>query len=238
MAVAVERSEVRRQAIIEAAVALADSDGLDAVTMRNVAGRLGVGTMTLYSYVSSKDELLDLMFDEASGEMLLPDPLPASWRDALRAIALRTRETFDRHPWMLRASPPRRRKRLNFMRHIEQSLAAVAPLGVDDPTAGAILGAVDDYTLGHAVRTHARQRIARAVRAAAARGEPGHRDRAAIDPAVAAALEAGELPLLARRVAGRGFPLRLEMPLGWDFEQGLDWLLDGIEARWAPAHTR
>jgi hypothetical protein len=127
---------------------------------------------------------------------------------------------------------------VNFVRHIEQSLGAVASLGVDDTTAVTILSAVDDYTLGHAVRTHARQRIARGVRAAAARGEPGDRERAAIDPEVAAALEAGELPLLERRLAGRGFPLRLEMAPGWDFEQGLDWLLDGIEACWAPAQAR
>ena len=225
----VDRSEVRRQAIIDAAVELADRDGLDAVTMRNVSERLGVGTMTLYSYLSSKDELLDLMFDEASGEMLVPE-LPDHWRDALRAIAVRTRDTFDRHPWMLGAAPPGRGQRLNFVRHIEQSLAAVASLGVDDDSAVAILGAIDDYTLGHAVRKHARQKIARAARAAAARGDRTRARPGAIDPAVAAAMQSGALPLLKERLGGRGFPLRLGVPPGWDFEQGLEWMLDGIAA--------
>ena len=238
MEVKLERSDVRRQAIVNAGVALADSDGIAAVTMRQVAERLGVGTMTLYSYVANKDELLDLMLDDVSREMLVPEPLPGHWRDALVAIAQRTRDAMDLHPWMFEATTRRLKQRINFLRHVEQSLAAVSALGIDGPTTAAILTAVDDYTLGHAVRHRARQRIVREVRAAAARGETHAAEQPSLDLAIAAALEAGELPLVEEVFgsSGGGGPRPL-MPPESDFERGLDWLLDGIEARLERAPT-
>jgi AcrR family transcriptional regulator len=218
MAVRVERSLERRQEVVAAAMRIADRGGLDAVSMRNLADELGVGTMTLYSYVSDKDELLDLMRDEVSREMLVPEPLPDDWREALRAIASRTRGALDRHTWVLKTIAHRPRARLNTMRHIEQSLQAVASLEVDDETKGAILMAVDDYTIGHAIR--ARVRRARGGR---------HRSQALdADPEVEAALAAGELPLLGAAIAARGRG-RFPAPPEADFERGLEWLLDGIE---------
>lgn len=231
MATSPDRTLLRRQEIVDAAVEIADRDGLESVSMRYLAERLGVGTMTLYSYVSDKDELFDLMLDEVSREMLVGEPLPPTWREALRAIALRTRDAIDHHPWIFDTTARRPRRRIHSMRHIEESLAAVAPLGVDGASAGAILMAVDDYTVGHAFRKHARLKLARHLRAAAARGEEV---RTPADPAVDAALEAGELPLLARGVDGggaRGMRPRAGLPPEADFERGLDWLLDGIEAR-------
>jgi AcrR family transcriptional regulator len=231
MEVKLERSDIRRQAIVDAGVALADSDGIAAVTMRQVAERLGVGTMTLYSYVANKDELVDLMLDEVSREMLVPVPLPGNWRDALRAIALRTRDAMQLHPWMFEATTRRLKQRVNFLRHVEQSLAAVASLELDGETTTAILTAVDDYTLGHAVRHRARQRIVREARAAAARGESRGGEEPSLDPAIAAAVEAGELPLVAQVFGtARGGASRPQIPPESDFERGLDWLLDGIEA--------
>jgi AcrR family transcriptional regulator len=219
MAVRVERSLERRQEVVDAAVRIADREGIDAVSMRNLADELGMGTMTLYSYVSDKDELLDLMREQVSREMLVPEPLPDDWREALRAIASRTRGALDRHAWVLKTIAHRPRGQLNTMRHIEQSLRAVASLDVDDDTKGAILMAVDDYTIGHAIR--ARVRRARAGR----RLSPSATD---LGPEVEAALAGGELPLLAAAIAARGreaFP----MPPEADFERGLGWLLDGIE---------
>jgi AcrR family transcriptional regulator len=229
--VKLERSDVRRQAIVDAGVVLADSDGIAAVTMRHVAERLGVGTMTLYSYVANKDELVDLMLDNVGREMLVPEPLPGHWREALGAIALRTRDAMDLHPWMFEATTRRLKPRVNFLRHVEQSLAAVATLGIDGPTTETILTAIDDYTLGYAVRRRARQRMVREVRAASARGEHHADEDPSLDPAIAAALEAGELPLVEAAFgrSGGGAPRPL-MPPESDFERGLDWLLDGIEA--------
>jgi AcrR family transcriptional regulator len=223
MAVRVERSLERRQEVVAAAVRIADRGGLDAVSMRNLADELGLGTMTLYSYVSDKDELLDLMRDEVSREMLVPASLPNDWRVALRAIATRTRDALHNHPWVLKTIAHRPRARLNTMRHIEQSLRAVASLEVDDETKGAILLAVDDYTIGHAIRARVRQRRA---------GGRQPRGELEPDPEVEAALAAGELPLLGAAIAARGRASFGAPPEG-DFERGLEWLLDGIEAELA-----
>jgi len=222
MAVSVERSMERRGEVVAAAVRIADRDGIGAVSMRNLADELGVGTMTLYSYVADKDELLDLMRDQVSREMLVPEPLPDDWREALRAIASRTRGALDRHPWVLKTIAPGPRARLNTMRHIEQSLRAVASLEVDGETKGAILMAVDDYTIGHAIRARVRARSGARQRSHALE----------LDAEVEAALAAGELPLLGAAIATRG-RARFPAPPEADFERGLEWLLDGVEAELA-----
>ena len=70
---------MRVEGIVEAAIGLADEDGLEALSMRRVADRLGVGAMSLYTYVQGKSELVELMVDVALGEAMLPDEA-AGWR--------------------------------------------------------------------------------------------------------------------------------------------------------------
>ena len=86
--------------IVKTAIQLADEEGLDALSMRRVAERLGSGAMSLYRYVPSKAELLDLMLDTIHGE----DPAPVqqgAWRQQLEALARHGRDLIKRHPWML-----------------------------------------------------------------------------------------------------------------------------------------
>src|SRR6266699_809038 len=77
--------------IVQAAIELADADGLAALSMRRIAERLGVGTMSLYTHVPGKAELIDLMFDTAYGELYesveSPTLQPGGWRGALQFIA-------------------------------------------------------------------------------------------------------------------------------------------------------
>jgi len=216
-----------RQAILEAAIELADAEGLDAVSMRRLAEKLGIGTMTPYTYVESKDELLDLMRDEVGRAMLVPEPLPDDWREALRAIALRTRDAFEAHPWISDARSSRPRIRINMARHIEQSISAIEKLGVDGKTGAAVLTAVDDYVIGHCLRQRSRQRTIRAIRAAAAAGVE---ERPALDPEVTAGIESGELARVGRMLERRRGRKLTGVPPEPDFEAGLEWLLDGIEA--------
>ena len=94
-------------AVVTAAVALADAQGLAAASMNGVAKALGVGTMTLYTYVPSKDELLDLMVDQVLGERELPgpgEPRPADWHDQIELYSEQTRAMFRRHLWLARIS--------------------------------------------------------------------------------------------------------------------------------------
>ncbi|MFB9237833.1 TetR/AcrR family transcriptional regulator [Plantactinospora siamensis] len=105
-----------REAIVAAAVALADSHGLAAVSMRAVATELGTGAGTLYRYLSGRDDLLDLMADRVVGELMpfpaVPDPgvanaspaggaAAAGWLDRMLALARRQLMLFQAHPWLV-----------------------------------------------------------------------------------------------------------------------------------------
>ncbi|MFT3865688.1 MAG: TetR/AcrR family transcriptional regulator [Solirubrobacterales bacterium] len=219
----------RRAEIVAAAVRIADAEGVDAVSMRRLADELGVATMTPYTHVADKDELLDLMRDAVVAEMNLPEPIPEDWREALRAIAIRTKAAYEAHPWSLDATPRRPRARINRLRHVEQSIGIVLRLGVEPKQSRAILMSIDDYVVGYCTRARARQRMLDSL-------DPEERQRAPLhqihdqDPEVAAALEAGELPII-KKIAGRRHRKHpFGVPPDSGFEPGLDWLLDGIEA--------
>lgn len=86
--------------VIDGGVALADADGLASVSMRKVAGRLGVGAMSLYTYVPGRDELLELMVNRVHAE-LVPPAAELSWRaDVEHQVGERWR-MYERHPWLL-----------------------------------------------------------------------------------------------------------------------------------------
>jgi len=99
-----------------AAIRLADADGLAAVSMSKVAAELGFTTMSLYRYVSSKNDLYVVMLDEAYG---LPGELEGeTWRERMTSWALRMREVILRHPWVLQvplSEPPLSPKQLVWM---------------------------------------------------------------------------------------------------------------------------
>lgn len=146
------RPRFTRQQIAATALAIADREGFQAVSMRRIAAELGAGTMTLYHYVRTKDDLKDLLDDAILGEALVPDgELPTDWRGALTAIARHTRAALVRHPWALHAlqgvwpGP-------NGLRHIDQSVAAVSGTGLHEKGRMELLALVDDYVFGHVLR--------------------------------------------------------------------------------------
>jgi AcrR family transcriptional regulator len=145
-----------RQKIAAIALAIADQEGFQAVSMRRVAQELKVGTMSLYYYVKTKDDLVAVMDDALMGEALLPS-LPKGWQRAMLEIAKRTQALFIRHPWALVAmlsAPPG----LNAMRHMEQCLEALAETSMTEQQKVTLLATVDDFVFGHALRqagTHA-----------------------------------------------------------------------------------
>jgi AcrR family transcriptional regulator len=93
--------------IVRTAIELADQEGLEALSMRKVAERLGAGAMSLYRYVPGKAELLQLMLDAIHGEDADPPPL-GTWRERLEGLARRSRARILRHPWMLQVVLGRR----------------------------------------------------------------------------------------------------------------------------------
>jgi AcrR family transcriptional regulator len=149
------RARFNREEIAEAALAIADAEGIDAVSMRRVASELGAGTMTLYHYVRTKDELLALMDNAIMGEVLIPDDeMPSGWREAMTEIARRSRDAFERHPWALEGLADAQIGP-NAIRHMEQSVAAVAGIDADFATKMEIVHLIDEYVFGYAVHTRA-----------------------------------------------------------------------------------
>ncbi|MET8529684.1 TetR/AcrR family transcriptional regulator [Micromonospora sp. NPDC005172] len=90
-----------REAIVAAAITLADTEGLAAVSMRAVAGALGTGAGSLYRYLSSRDDLLDLMTDRVVGELRPYPPEQADWRDEMLLVARQQLRLFRAHPWLV-----------------------------------------------------------------------------------------------------------------------------------------
>jgi AcrR family transcriptional regulator len=218
------RARFTREQIAEAALSIADTEGFDAVSMRRVASELGAGTMTLYHYVRTKDELVALMDNAIMGELLIPDgEMPADWREALTLIARRTRDAFARHPWTLEAMGDAQLGP-NGIRHMEQSVAAVSGLELDNVRRFEIIALVDDYVFGYAVR----RRIPGPEEPEAMR-EWLDRASAYIDEQVAT----GEFPHLEALMPEAGmseFWAQLQ-EAGFEearFEHGLERLLDGI----------
>lgn len=227
-----EPTTCRRAEIVAAAVRIADAEGVEAVSMRRLADELGVATMTPYTHVESKDELIDLMRDAVAAEMLLPEPIPDDWRQALRAIAVRTKDALEAHPWSLDITSRRPRARINRLRHVEQSVAVMVSLEVEPRTGRAILMSIDDYVIGYCARKRMRQRMLASL---GAEGEETLHHLHDPDPEVAAALAAGELPLIKKITDHTNRKHPFGVPPDSGFEPGLEWLLDGIEATVAPA---
>src|ERR1700759_1763735 len=193
-----EQRAFRRAEIVAAAMRIADAEGVEAVSMRRLADELGVATMTPYTHVESKDELIDLMRDAVAAEMILPEPIPEDWRAALRAIAHRTKDAYEAHPWRLDIASRRPRARINRLRHVEQSVGIMVRLEVAPQTGRAILMSIDDYVIGYCARKRMRQRMLDSLGPDC---KEALRSFADPDPEVAAALEAGELPLI-KKITG------------------------------------
>ncbi|MEZ3182538.1 TetR/AcrR family transcriptional regulator [Streptomyces pimonensis] len=119
-----------RDQITAAALAVADAEGVGAVTMRRIAQHLGCGTMSLYRHVRNKDELLELMVDAAVGEEEPRTGSPGGWQEDLRALARAKRAVMLRHPWLAPLMAGRPVLGPHVVESIERSLSAVDGLGL------------------------------------------------------------------------------------------------------------
>jgi AcrR family transcriptional regulator len=221
-----------RESIVAAAIEIADTDGLEAVSIRRLATKLQARPMSLYSHIERKGDLIDLMVDEVMAGAILPDGPPEDdWREGLRQIAQRTRETARAHPWTIAAAFRRPFLGPNALRHIDQSLGAVSALPLTPERKRAVLLAVDTYTLGF-VRWELISAKSKAESTAAGCADiPDDTPSATeIDAYIAEQVATGKYPYLAE-VAGKGH--KKDMSLGVKaeaFSSGLEWLLSGIAA--------
>jgi AcrR family transcriptional regulator len=218
------RPRYHRDDIAAAAIAIADAEGFEAVSMRRLATELGAGTMTLYHYVRTKDELLTLLTDAVMSEVVVPDDeaFPPHWRDAVTLIAHRTHDALARHPWVLDITddPP---IGPNTVRHFDQSLQAVSSLDLPLVDKYDIVTAVDEYVFGYSLQE--RNQF-----------QPGTRERddEMLDY-IATLLTTGDYPQIAAIAKEHGLQQawtsieeHLRDPAR--FDRNLQRLLDGIEA--------
>lgn len=204
------KRELSTERIVEAAIEIADTDGLDAVSMSRVAAKLGAAPMSLYRYVTGKDDLLLLMYDKAS-EVTVPGAA-GTWRLRLREWAMFVRATYDAHPWLADLPPSSTPTTPNRLAIIEAGLAAIEDVDEPDeskvPTLLLLLGYIGLYAK------------------ASSNAGVDHSVRASLPELVTD----DRYPLLAPAVrAGIFEPTESDRDVGFGF--GLSRLLDGIE-RW------
>lgn len=207
------------EGIVGAAIQLADEEGLEALSMRRVAERLGFTTMSLYRYVPGKDELIDVMLDTALGGPPAPE-VGADWRSALARWARANRELYRRHGWLLEVTLRRPPLGPNQLRWLDAALQAIAELGLEPELLLDVVVLVEQYVQGAA-------RIEVGLAAAARRHGITDGDWGPLYAQVFARVVADErFPALSRAITAGAF--------GHDgrdsFEFGLQRVLDGIAA--------
>jgi AcrR family transcriptional regulator len=145
--------------VVEAAIALADADGIEALSMRNVAERLGTRVMTLYTYVPGKAELIDLMFDAVQLEQPIPATQPEGWRARLEVVARDAWELYQKHPWLLQIDTSRPPLGPGVSARYEHQLSAVEGIGLSDLDMDSIITLVSGFVAGAARADLAARRI-------------------------------------------------------------------------------
>ena len=209
--------------IVGSAIALADRDGLEAVTMRRLADAVGVGAMALYTYVPGKAELLDLMLDRVYAE-LPRDPWPDAWRERVAALARENRALYDAHPWAAAVATGRPPLGPGLMGKYERELTAFEGLGLDDVEIDAALTFVLDFVRSAALAADA---------ARTTRRDTGMTDEewwAANAPLLERALDPAAYPTAARVGAAAGAAHGGAYPPGHAWEFGIERVLDGLAA--------
>ena len=209
-----------REKITAAAVALADAQGIEAVSMRALAVELGVGAASLYRYVARKEELIDLMVDAVMGGDLKFD-VRGDWREDLRSYAGGLRKMTLRHPWMAIQGTGRSSLGPNTAQRYEQVLSAVDGHGLDIDEMLVTIETLGAYIRGCVLQELSEQEAVR---------------RSGLDqaqwmqlqqPYVESLIESGRYPLLARVVLDAHAPHDPDS-IEHGFALGLERVLDGL----------
>lgn len=208
--------------IAAAAVELADVGGLEALSMRRLAQQLGVATMGVYRYVRGRDELIELMADAVYADAVIAAAgADASWRAAMERTAHGLRALFSQHPWLISfgvTSP----LTPNATKYTDRALALLADTGLDEDTKMAVLVTVRSYVVGV---TGSQLALTTFLQQQDASGMNEVRERLA--PRMNWLLESGKYPAFQRYIRGG---IRKD-DADWQFQLGLDCILDGIATR-------
>ena len=218
------RQSLSVKRIGEVAIALADKEGLGALSMRRVAKELKVSAMSLYTYVPGKAELLDVMLDCAYGERCAAAPANMGWRSELERLAGNSMALYMRHPWMLQIATHRPALGPNAIAMYEEGLRAVSEAGLTELDMDLVVSLISDYVRGAARST---------VDAVAAQSITGRTDAQwwqEHEQAFQHVFDASRFPLADKIGTAVGQTYGAAHDPKRSFEFGLGRLLDGIEA--------
>jgi AcrR family transcriptional regulator len=207
------RPPLTRQRVLGAAVALADRDGVRALSMRKLAQELGVEAMSLYHHVANKDAILDGIVDVVFGELELPSG-DAGWRTAMRRRAISVREALRRHPWAIGLMESRSTPGPATLRHHDAVLGILRTAGFSVELAAHAYSVLDSYIYGFALQEASL---------------PFHtpEETAQVAEAMLADFPAGAYPHLTELAVEHA--LRPGYDYGDEFLYGLDLILDGLD---------
>ena len=141
------RAPLSRERVLRAGVALADVDGIESLSMRKLGQALGVQAMSLYRYVSGRDDVLDGIVDLVVAEIELPGP-GAPWREAMRQRAISAHEVVLRHPWASSLIESRKNLSPERLRYADTILGSLRQGGFPIAVAGRAFFLLDSYVYG------------------------------------------------------------------------------------------
>ena len=209
-----------RKQIIGAGIAIADEDGLDAVSIRRIAAQLGASPMALYHYVPSKRDLLNLMLDGTYAEFAWPAQVPRDWRDVLLHYAWECRRCLKQHAWvsLLQASDPEYGPQC--IRILEWMLSSLSDFGLDVAISIRIIGVLFVFVNGFVATESWDSALSKAKRPKV----PGRRPNFS-----KAILNTGRYPHVQQFVS-----MGAELPDDEGFARSLDWILNGFASEIHP----
>jgi AcrR family transcriptional regulator len=199
--------------VLRAAVALAEIEGIEALTMRRLGQEVGVEAMSLYKHVANKEDLLDGMVDVVFGEIELPTE-GTNWRTAMRLRAFSVRTVLARHPWATPLMQSRNRPGPATLRHHDAVIGTLRTAGFPLPLVAHAFSAIDSYVYGFALQQRSLP------------FETGA-ETAELAEAIMARFPAGAYPHFVELTVHH--VLRPGYDYGDEFEFGLDLILDGLE---------
>ncbi|QSQ23292.1 TetR/AcrR family transcriptional regulator C-terminal domain-containing protein [Pyxidicoccus parkwayensis] len=212
-------TDLSRERIVRAAVAIADSQGLAALSMRSVATRIGVPPMSLYRHVPGKDDLVLLMADAVLRELELPRVPPAGWRARLEVMLRLQWTLYRRHPWLARVLSLSRPQLIpSGMVHTEWALSAVEGLGLDVSAMLHVCLTAVGFVRGIAIELEAESE------AEAETGLTNEEWMASQEEPMGRVIHSGRFPMLSRVAAAQDLVVSVDTL----FEFGLPRLLDGL----------
>jgi AcrR family transcriptional regulator len=207
------RARLNRDRVLRAAIALADTGGIESLTMRKLGVELGVEAMSLYNHVANKDDLLDGMIDGVFGEIDLPSA-GTDWRSAMRRRAISAREVLSRHRWATGLMESRTTPGPATLRHHDAVIGTLRTAGFSIEMTAHAYSALDSYIYGFALQE-------------ASLPFDTAEQTAEVAQAIMAQFSSGEYPHLTEMTVGH--VLQPGYDYGNEFEFGLDLILDGLE---------